>query len=750
MKMNKIGSVIKFTLEKNIRNKWFIGLNIILFVIMIALFNFSYIKEFFKSEEIIKSKDEIVIMLKDETPVVYKNIAEKISSGELTGVKLEEIKEISYDENLDKNTIIIHTKNDDENVISVKIISKEGIDTKYYDPIMASLEKSRAEIFAENNNINIDELDKLNKQLNIERIMVSVDNENADTKEMLKLGFNYLLFFILMLVLSKIANEISQEKISKSIEYVLTCINEKEYLIAKIISINLVLIIQAIFTVIYFYIATSISSLFASSQMFASAQNTGTINMVLNSILDPTMLLYVIITFIFLILTVIILCLIQAALSAKTTNISEAGNATLILVILNLVVYTLTTFVISPLKEPNIIFYVLSCVPIISMYFIPAMILIGQANIIQIIIAILINIAAVPLVLKISSKTFKNGILGHNLVTKENKKLEKECINEKNNNTMLKEKYSKYGFVIGMSLIIYFFLNIMLMLVFNMFVPTISSTFRISIINTNLIVQMIVFAISLYIPYLFLKWYSKESKNKLNKKVDYKNVLKSVFMAIPLICIIQIGGSYILNLIGQNYDILDKVMFYDKNSILSNILIVIYIGVLPAIFEELFFRKGIIKYSLKINTTFAMFASAIVFSIIHLNVAQSLVAFFIGLLFAYITVYNKSIIPTIILHFLNNTFSILLDVFSENKLVCNIIYGLLILSVVIGIITIIIEIFKNRKNLKEKYLGILVSNEKEGKKILRNKYIYILKDYIFIIAIILLLVMYIVTQRVLT
>ena len=41
-----------------------------------------------------------------------------------------------------------------------------------------------------------------------------------------------------ILVFSKIANEIAQEKVSKSIEYVLTSVTEKEYLLAKIISVN--------------------------------------------------------------------------------------------------------------------------------------------------------------------------------------------------------------------------------------------------------------------------------------------------------------------------------------------------------------------------------------------------------------------------------------------------------------------------------------------------------------------------------
>ncbi len=751
MKMNKIGSVVKFTLEKNIRNKWFIGLNILLFVIMLVFFNFSYIKEIFRENNIIKSEDEIIIKLKDETGFVFEALNSKIEDGTLKDVKIEEIEDISYDNNLDKNTIILYVMEDNEELLKTQIISKEGINTKYYDPIYSSLESSRNKIFSEKYNIGEKELNKLNEKISVDRIMVSVDNTNSDTKETLKLGFNYLVFLILMLVLSKIANEVSQEKISKSIEYILTCINEKEYLIAKVISINLVLILQAVFTVIYFYISLSISSIFKSAEAFLDVSSNGMSDTVLATILDPTLILYVALTFVFMILTVIVLCLIQAALSSKTTNISEAGNATVILVVLNLVVYTLTTFLISPVKEPSILMYIFSCIPVVSMYFIPAMILVGQANVFQIIVAVILNIIAVPLSLKFSSKMFKEGVLGNTNVKKENKKIEKEDINVKNSKIFEKEKYSKFGFVIGMSLILYIFLNIVLMLIFNMFVPMIASTFNISQTNANLIIQMIVFALTLYIPYLFINWYSKGNDTVFSKKkkIDIKKIVKSVLMAIPIICLIQIGSSYILSALNQNYDILDKITLYDEDSILSKILMIIYIGVLPAIFEELFFRQGIIKYSSKISKIFAVFASALIFSVIHLNISQSFAAFFMGLLFAYIAIKNDSIIPTIILHFLNNTFAILLDIFGSNNILSNVLYITVIVLAIIGIIFIVLELIKNRKSLREKWTKILNKNREKSEENVKNKYMYILKDYVFVIALILILVMYIATQKLL-
>ena len=92
---------------------------------------------------------------------------------------------------------------------------------------------------------------------------------------MLNLLSNYLIFFILLLCLSKIANTISQEKMSKSIEYVLTSISAKEYLIAKVIGICLIVVVQFIFTIAYAIIGLMIDTgiaciLSLSASIFAS------------------------------------------------------------------------------------------------------------------------------------------------------------------------------------------------------------------------------------------------------------------------------------------------------------------------------------------------------------------------------------------------------------------------------------------------------------------------------------------------
>jgi membrane protease YdiL (CAAX protease family) len=91
----------------------------------------------------------------------------------------------------------------------------------------------------------------------------------------------------------------------------------------------------------------------------------------------------------------------------------------------------------------------------------------------------------------------------------------------------------------------------------------------------------------------------------------------------------------------------------DKTA-LNVILCVLVICVLPAVFEELIFR-GFILNGLKVfGDRTAILISALLFSLYHMNPSQTLYQFIVGALFAFIAVSAKSIIPTIIAHFLNN------------------------------------------------------------------------------------------------
>ena len=88
-------------------------------------------------------------------------------------------------------------------------------------------------------------------------------------------------------------------------------------------------------------------------------------------------------------------------------------------------------------------------------------------------------------------------------------------------------------------------------------------------------------------------------------------------------------------------------------------LCVVCVCVLPAIFEEFLFR-GIITYSLKgYGEVFAILVSGALFSLFHMNPAQTVYQFVFGALFAFIALRAGNILPVILAHFVNNFFIVL-------------------------------------------------------------------------------------------
>lgn len=86
------------------------------------------------------------------------------------------------------------------------------------------------------------------------------------------------------------------------------------------------------------------------------------------------------------------------------------------------------------------------------------------------------------------------------------------------------------------------------------------------------------------------------------------------------------------------------------------------IAVLGPVLEELLFRGGVTRALLaKYSPAKAIFLSALLFGIFHINPAQVVSAFLAGLLFAWIYYRTRSLVPCILIHILNNSLAVALS-----------------------------------------------------------------------------------------
>lgn len=89
------------------------------------------------------------------------------------------------------------------------------------------------------------------------------------------------------------------------------------------------------------------------------------------------------------------------------------------------------------------------------------------------------------------------------------------------------------------------------------------------------------------------------------------------------------------------------------------IILIIVIGLTPAICEEIPLRGVLLSGYDKIDIKKAMLINGLFFGIIHLNLQQFLYAFALGAVFAYMVRLTNSIIPSMIAHFTINSTQVL-------------------------------------------------------------------------------------------
>ena len=97
-----------------------------------------------------------------------------------------------------------------------------------------ALKEVRNQLLLEKYSISAEQLAEFQSDLTIERIMLSVNTEDSEAKELIKLFSSALTYFLTILIFSKMANEIAQEKQSKSSEYVLTAVQPSTYFLPSV------------------------------------------------------------------------------------------------------------------------------------------------------------------------------------------------------------------------------------------------------------------------------------------------------------------------------------------------------------------------------------------------------------------------------------------------------------------------------------------------------------------------------------
>lgn len=132
---------------------------------------------------------------------------------------------------------------------------------------------------------------------------------------------------------------------------------------------------------------------------------------------------------------------------------------------------------------------------------------------------------------------------------------------------------------------------------------------------------------------------------------------KTILLSIPFI----VAAMFTFNIASEFVE-LPNLMEDTFMGMSRNVFGILAIAVMAPLVEELLFRGAIEGHFLQTGKTprMAIFLSALIFGIIHINPAQVPFAFCIGAVFGWLYYRTGSVIPGMIGHFLNNSIATVL------------------------------------------------------------------------------------------
>lgn len=142
----------------------------------------------------------------------------------------------------------------------------------------------------------------------------------------------------------------------------------------------------------------------------------------------------------------------------------------------------------------------------------------------------------------------------------------------------------------------------------------------------------------------------------------------------------------------------DMVTLPEK-SFASVTSVIIFVAVIPAVMEELVFRGLLLKGAENFGKIQAVLVTAAAFSLYHTSPAQTIYQFVIGVIYGFVALSSGSVIPTTILHFLNNFVIIVIYYFFPSFALEG---SIKIIVTILGVLAVAVALFITLKGVSLK------------------------------------------------
>ncbi len=418
---NKLKLLVKDGIRKKLNTKWFKVANIVLLVIIVLLTNIDGVIKLFGGDfnettklYVIDNTNVFYDKLKTDLELTFKTINKEISV-KSTKKSIEELKEkIKKEESKD---IILEIDKTNLN-FQANITSFEYIDGITLELITSELNNINKSVLLEESDIDLEELNKINEPMLINRNYLT--NELDENYELMNYISGLLIpifivpfFMLILIIIQMIGAEINEEKSSKSMEIIISSVSPKTHFISKIITSNLYAIIQSVLFIIYIAIGLFVRKIISGTSILSSFGNemSGLINTFMESGMLKTILFALPWIVIMLILSFIAYSLLAGILASMTTNQEDFQQLQTPIMILIMIGYV--TAILASTYEKSTFIIILSVIPFLSSIIAPVLLIMGQINVIHILIAIFLLVFTIYILIKYGSRVYKTGILNY-------------------------------------------------------------------------------------------------------------------------------------------------------------------------------------------------------------------------------------------------------------------------------------------------------------------------------------------------
>ena len=420
---NKLKYLTKISLNKKIKTKWFVIANICLFVLIVGLVNADSVIKFFGGD-FNKVTDILVIdntekEVYDDIETYYSEYSKYVEDMSKTEISLyEDTLEKAKEEVKEKDSILLVINEDESNFINAEMIVNKDVDPIISQIINTSLNTVKTNIALKHYNISESMLATIDMPVTIEKTSLD-DSKSTDEMMDLVMGVAFpimiLPFFMLTIFLVQmIGAEINEEKTTRGMEIIISNVSPKVHFFSKLIASNLFVLIQG--GILFIDVALAlIIRIFVGGGSLNNLAGDLDISSIIKSLSETGFidnLVYIIpITLILMILTFIAYSLVAGILASMTTNMEDYQQVQTPIIIISLVGYYLS--MMAAMFDGSIIIRILSYVPFISALLAPALLVLGQIGIIDILIALVILIGTIYILFKYGLRIYKVGILNY-------------------------------------------------------------------------------------------------------------------------------------------------------------------------------------------------------------------------------------------------------------------------------------------------------------------------------------------------